>query len=121
MALLIIAVSESRCGLVLTGLVGCLESYQSSTRMVYLVFQVLMLPILLVAAYVGWVLPDIYIGLITQSEAQGVDSFLSTLEANTASISNPMNEDSSTVRNTVSAQGQSQRGYAFHPNRTQYQ
>ena len=72
-----------------TGLVGCLESYQSSMQFWYLVFQMLMLPIVLLAAYVGWALPDIYINGVTQSQAQGVDSFLVSL-GGSMSISNPL-------------------------------
>lgn len=55
----------------------------------YLVFQMLLLPIVLLAAYVGWALPDIYINRVTQSQAQGVDSFLTSLGGK-LSISNPL-------------------------------
>lgn len=55
----------------------------------YLAFQMLMLPIVLLAAYVGWALPDIYINRVTQSQAQGVDSFLVSL-GGSMSISNPL-------------------------------
>ncbi len=79
---------KRRCRCLLTGLAGCLESYQSSMQVWYLVIQMLMLPIVLLAAYVGWVLPDIYIQKVTQSQAQGVDSFLSTLN-----FSNPIDEE----------------------------
>ena len=72
----------------LAGLAGCLEVYQSSMQVWYLVIQMLMLPIVLLAAYVGWVLPDIYIQKVTQAQAQGVDSFLSTL-----AFSNPIDEE----------------------------
>jgi hypothetical protein len=54
----------------------------------YLVIQILMLPIVLLAAYVGWVLPDEYIQKVTQTQSQGVDSFLSTL-----TFSNPIDEE----------------------------
>jgi hypothetical protein len=72
-----------------TGLVGCLAAYQSGIQEAYMIFQMVMLPIVLVAAYVGWVLPDVYLEAKSKSESVGVDNFLDNLE-----FSNPIDEES---------------------------
>ena len=93
-----------------TGLVGCLDSYQSSVQVWYLVFQMAMLPMVLVAAYIGWVMPDIYIEKVTQSQSQSIDSFLSSLESDVQKFSNPLQDeeagdrDRSTISDASEAQ-----------------
>lgn len=94
----------------LTGLIGCLDSYQSSMQVWYLVFQMVMLPLVLVAAYIGWVMPDIYIEKVTQSQSQSIDSFLSSLESDIQKFSNPLkdeetgNSDRSTISDALETQ-----------------
>ena len=38
----------------------CVEEYQAESQEIYIIFINVLLPLQLVAAYVGWVLPDLY-------------------------------------------------------------
>ena len=72
------------------GLVGCLAEYQSSAQTGYLFFMMFMLPVLLVAAYIGWVLPDVYIAA-SSKEQPSVDSFLDSMSTS-VDFANPIDE-----------------------------
>jgi hypothetical protein len=46
----------------------CVEKYQAESQEIYIIFIFVLLPFQLVAAYVGWVLPDLYFKAHHQSK-----------------------------------------------------
>ena len=46
----------------------CVEKYQAESQEIYTIFIFVLLPFQLVAAYVGWVLPDLYFKAHHQSK-----------------------------------------------------
>ena len=46
----------------------CVEEYQNDSQKIYIIFILVLWPLQMIAAYVGWVLPDLYFKAHHQSK-----------------------------------------------------
>jgi hypothetical protein len=80
----------------------CVEEYQAESQQVYIIFIFVLLPFQVVAAFVGWVLPDIYFK--AHHQAKEDQAMAVHADANTAAEAFESEEGTETSENPV-AQG----------------
>lgn len=72
----------------------CVEEYQNDSQKIYIIFILVLWPLQMVAAYVGWVLPDLYFKAHHQSKEDEAMAAHATAFEQESDTANPVATDS---------------------------